>query len=119
MEIPKQHRHINGRFAPEAAVPTRTRLMRWTSARKAPRTESGSRQLQARWPQLSSRREFCLSLCSLSIALRIHRRGGPGPAAKLLQVFEDPIPLAPEREADDLADVGASSILIVDFRHRA
>ena len=60
--------------------------------------------------------------CSLSIALRIHRRGGPGPAAKLLQVFEDPIgglPLAPEREADDLADVGASSILIVDFRHRA
>jgi hypothetical protein len=48
--------------------------------------------------------------------------GGPGPAAKLLQVFEDPIgglPLAPEREADDLADVGASSILIVDFRHRA
>jgi hypothetical protein len=96
--------------------------MRWTSARKAPRTESGSRQLQARWPQLSSRREFCLSLCSLSIALRIHRRGGPGPAAKLLQVFEYPIgglPLAPEREADDLADVGASSILIVDFRHRA
>jgi hypothetical protein len=42
--------------------PQGLRLMRWTSARKAPRTESGSRQLQARWPQLSSRREFCLSL---------------------------------------------------------
>jgi hypothetical protein len=54
--------------------------------------------------------------------VRLKPPRGPGPAAKLLQVFEDPIgglPLAPEREADDLADVGASSILIVDFRHRA
>src|ERR1700676_2802769 len=55
---------------------------------------------------------------------RVQARGhaGPGPATKLLQVFEDPIgglPLAPEREGDDLADVGASSILIIDFRHRA
>jgi hypothetical protein len=45
-----------------------------------------------------------------------------GRAAKLLQVLEDPIgglPPAPEREAAGLADVGASSTLIVDFHHRA
>ena len=61
-------------------------------------------------------------LYRVSQFMRLKRRGGPGPAAKLLQVFEDPIgglPLAPQREADDFADFGASSILIVDFRHRA
>jgi hypothetical protein len=59
---------------------------------------------------------------SLSVRAAETAAGGAGLAAKLLQVFEDPIggfPLAPEREAVDLADVGASSNLIVDFRHRA
>jgi hypothetical protein len=47
--------------------------------RKAPRTESVPYQLQAHWPQLSLRREFCLSSsgnfnCRPSVALRTQIR---------------------------------------------
>ena len=43
----------------------------------------------------------------------------PRSCFRSLRILSDGLPLAPEREADDLADVGASSILIIDFRHRA